>query len=98
MSNEISLQQTINQLMASLSNEEKAELAKFATEKQIEIAAETMKSQQAGLVHENKVNAMISKIAAAGDVDSQVGRRTKIETTIRDEGITTHITSTKSWF
>lgn len=93
-------QSALSTLMEALSSEQKMELSKFAVQKQIEIDATIRLAQQSGLVHENQINAAISKIAAAGEVDQQTGMKTKFDTTIEspDGKIRTHITSSKSWW
>ena len=98
MSNEISLQQSLNQLMTGLSDSDKKELAKYAIHKQLEIDAEITRAKQSGLLQENDVNSMISKAAAAAAIDTQGKRSTTIDSTIRstDGRIVTRISSKRT--
>ncbi len=100
MSNELTLQNLVGSLIADLPENSKSELAKFAIQKQLEIAATIESAKQSGVLHDAEVNHAISQVAALSEIPTSERRSTTINTSITstDGRIRTTITSKKSLF
>ena len=90
----------VGSLVADLPESSKLELAKFAMQKRIEVAATLESAKQSGILHDTEVNHAISQVAALSEIPTSERRSTTINTSITsmDGRIRTTITSKKSLF